>query len=196
MSVSALLGLRMASSKATGDFNDELSFMYIPIGASFDYMLGSMRFSGYATFDLGMSPKLKITVPSTGDSLEPKLSSLSRIRFGAFGEYFIIPALSVFAQGDYGMGGYKSDAGQKEIRLGGGENGETVALLAANENKLKGLTFGGGVAYYFPAPKSGASSPGSKVAPGKKPTKATGKKPGVKPKPKPKAPAPDAGTGL
>jgi len=196
MSVSALLGLRMASSKLTGAFVDELSFMYIPIGASFDYMLGSLRFSAYSTFDLGLSPKLKITVPATSASLEPKLASLSRIRFGAFGEYFIIPALSVFAQGDYGIGGYKSEKGEKEIDLGDTEQSKRIGFLSANDNKLKGLTFGGGVAYYFPPPNRGAVSTGSKAAPAKKPVRGTGKRPAVKPKPKPKAPPADAGSGM
>jgi hypothetical protein len=194
MSVSALLGARLTSSKATGDFNDELSLMYLPIGASFDYLLGRLRMSGYATFDLGLSAKLKISVPATGDSLEPKLASLSRIRFGALGEFFIIPALSVYGQADYGMGGYKNDTGGKEFRVNLPSSPDTPAQLATNDNKLKGLTFGGGVAYYFPPPKSGSVSSGSKAVPGKKPAKGTGKRPPAKPRPKPKAPP--AGTGL
>lgn len=184
MSVSALVGFRTTSTKATGAFNDEISFSYIPVGASVDYALGKIRTSAYFTYDLGMSPKIKLSVDSTKSSLDAKISGLSRLRFGALGEFFVMPSLSVFAQGDLAMGGYKNEAGALILADSAGDPLPTT--YQPNNNKLSGLTFGGGVSYYIftPASQLTGSAAGNKVAPGKKSVKPGAKKA----KPKPKAP--------
>ncbi len=184
MSVSALVGFRTTSTKATGAFNDEISFSYIPVGASVDYALGKIRTSAYFTYDLGMLPKIKLSVDSTKSSLDAKISGLSRLRFGALGEFFVMPSLSVFAQGDLAMGGYKNEAGALILADSAGDPLPTT--YQPNNNKLSGLTFGGGVSYYIftPASQLTGSAAGNKVAPGKKSVKPGAKKA----KPKPKAP--------
>lgn len=188
MSVSALVGFRTTSTKATGAFNDEISFSYVPVGASFDYALGKIRTSAYFSYDLGMSPKLKLSVDATQSSLDAKISSLSRLRFGALGEFFVMPSLSVFAQGDFAMGGYKNEAGA--LILADLDGGGVPTTFQPNNNKLSGLTMGAGVSYYLstPASQRTASAKGNKVVPGKKSVKPGAKKAKPMPMPKPKAP--------
>lgn len=184
MSVSALVGFRTTSTKAKGPFNDEISFSYLPVGASLDYSLGKIRTSAYFTYDLGMSPKLKLSVDSTKSSIDAKISGLSRLRFGVLGEFFVIPSVSVFAQGDYTLGGFKNEAGS--LILTAVEGDPLPVTYQPNDNKFKGLTFGEGVSYYVftPASQLTGSAAGAKAAPAKRAVK-----PGTKrAKPRPKAP--------
>lgn len=189
LSISTSVGYRMTSTSTKGPdaYNDDISFSYIPIGLSFDFSVKSFRTSGFFSYDLGMSPKIKLSVDKTGSSLDVKVAGLSRMRFGGRGEFFITPSFSLFGQGDYAMGQYKTDTGP--LDLADQEGNRLPAVLAPSESKLSGLTFGGGVAYYIMPPASqqkvtASPSKGSKgkATPGKKPAKPGAKR--TKPKPK------------
>lgn len=154
ISLSTSVGFRATTAKTLGPnaYNDEMKLNYLPVGVSLDFAVKNFRTSGYFNYDLGMSPKLKLSVDKTVSSLDAKISSLSRMRFGLLGEFFISPAFGLFAQADYAMGSFKNDTGS--LTLADQDGAPVPAIYVANDNKLKGLTFGGGISYYIMQPAS------------------------------------------
>jgi len=196
LSVSALVGFRMMSSATTsGLVNDTLKMSYVPVGASVDFAMSNLRFSGLFTYDLGLAPKFILSVQNPSNTLDLQMAKLSRLRFGALGEFFVMPALSVFGMFDYATGSFEIASGPLSI-FSEQANEEIKVNVVGGQNKLSALTFGGGVAYYIPTPKSQrtkveqepkSSGPASKKKPsGKGPAKKGNPKAGgAKSKPKP-----------
>jgi hypothetical protein len=180
LSVSALLGFRTMSASTDGAVKDTLSFSYLPVGLSVDFALKKLRASGYFSYDLGLGAKFALAVAQPANELDLKMQKLSRLRFGAFAEFFILNSLSVFGMGDYATGSFETTGGPLTIL-----DGEEVAVnVVGGQNKLSALTFGGGIAYYLPVPASQRAP-----EPVKPPAKTPGKKPagkgsGKKAKPK------------
>ncbi len=196
LSVSALVGFRMMSSATTsGLVNDTLSMSYVPVGASVDFAISKLRLSGLFTYDLGLSPKFILSVQNPSNTLDLQMAKLSRLRFGALGEFFVMPALSVFGMFDYATGSFEIASGPLSI-FSEQANEEIKVSVVGGKNKLSAMTFGGGIAYYIPPPKSQrtkveqepkSSGPASKKKPaGKGPAKKGNPKAGgAKSKPKP-----------
>jgi hypothetical protein len=185
-SISALLGFRMTNSATTsGAVNDTLGMSYVPVGASVDFAIKKLRASGYFAYDLGIGPKFVLTVAQPSNTLDLKMTGLSRMRFGALGEFFFMKSLSAFGMADYSMGSYSISGGP--LTIFNKETNEEVAVsVVGGKNKISALTFGGGIAYYIPAPMSQRGEAESKPATPKKPA---GKQPAKKVKPAKPAPA-------
>ncbi|MEY3902380.1 MAG: hypothetical protein RL189_1686, partial [Pseudomonadota bacterium] len=96
LSVTALLGFRTMSTTTNGDVKDTLSFSYLPVGLSVDFALKKLRASGYFSYDLGLGAKFALSVAQPANALDLKAQKLSRLRFGAFAEFFVMNSLSVF----------------------------------------------------------------------------------------------------
>lgn len=191
LSISALLGFRASSAKTAGAvMSDALSLSYIPIGASVDFALQKFRASVFAAYDLGMSPKLTLTESETKIETPVPLTGLSRLHFGAAGEFFVLPSLSLFAEGGFVTGSYTNADAPITLTLGSGADATKVeSKVVGGTNKISGFTVGGGLSYYIPAP---ASQRGAVKAETKPPPK-KGSKPAPK-KAKPK-PSPSEGEG-
>ncbi|MEY4064118.1 MAG: hypothetical protein RIR26_326 [Pseudomonadota bacterium] len=152
-SLSLLVGYRSTSAKTVGQFSDEIAFAYLPVGMSFDYASQKVRLSGYVNYDLGLSQKMKLTVEDTKSSLNAKISGLSRIRFGGLSEFFMNPNMGFSVFADYAMGSFKNESGTLNFSA---TSGETIpaSYVANAKNKISGISFGGGFAFYVPAPLS------------------------------------------
>ncbi|MFZ9518843.1 MAG: hypothetical protein ACO3A4_00030 [Silvanigrellaceae bacterium] len=184
LSLSAVLGFRMTNSAETkGTVNDTISMSYVPVGISVDFAMKKLRASGYFSYDLGIGPKFLLTAAQPSNSLDLKMSSLSRMRFGGLAEFFILKSLSVFGMGDYSMGSYAIAGGPLTI-FNTVSNEDVPVKVADGTNKFKAVTFGGGVAYYIPVPASQRGEAESRPTP----TKKSGGKPAPK-KAKPPKPA-------
>jgi hypothetical protein len=187
ISVSALLGFRMTNCATTsgGSVNDTIGMSYLPIGMSIDLAMKKLRTSAYFSYDLGIGPKFVLTVAQPSNTLDLKMTGLSRMRFGALGEFFILKSLSAFGMADYSTGSYTFGGGP--LTIFNKETNEEVAVsVVGGKNKISALTFGGGIAYYIPAPLSQRGEAESKPATPKKPA---GKQPAKKVKPAKPAPA-------
>ena len=171
--ISLLVGYRRTSAKTIGQFSDEVLFAYLPVGMSYDYASRKMRLSGYLNYDLGLSPQMKLTVENTGSTLNAKISGLSRIRFGGLSEFFMNPNVSFSIFADYATGGFKNESGTLNFEA---DSKELIpASYVANEkNKISGLSFGAGFAFYVPAPAS-QRPPSSPKTQKNRPAKKTGK---------------------
>lgn len=183
-SISLLVGYRNTSAKTVGQFSDEISFAYLPVGMSYDFSSRKVRISGYVNYDLGLSPQMKLTVESTKSTLDAKISGLSRIRVGGLSEFFMNPNISFNIFGDYAVGQFKNESGTLNFSA---DTGEIIpaSYVANPKNTISGLTFGGGFAFYLPAPVSQRPAPAPKsqrTRPAKKSGKPSTGKPGaVKP---------------
>lgn len=182
LGISVLLGFRGTSAKVDGQFNDERQFSYLPIGASVDYSMGSLRFSGYTLYDLSLGPKFIVSSGSTGTSANLEVKGLSRLRFGATGEFFILKNLSIFAGGDLVTGSFENGPGQISVKDEAG--GLLDVTVSASQNKISGFSFGGGVAYTYALSESKDST---RTKASKKQGKKQGKKPRKKTSKKKKA---------
>lgn len=165
LGVSALVGFRSTSAKVDGPFNDERQFSYLPIGASVDYSLGALRFSGLGIYDLAMSPKLTVSSASTNTKAELEVKGLSRLRFGALAEYFILKNLSVYASGELVTGSFENSEGSFAVQ--DNEKNPLDVTVSAVKNKMSGFSIGGGVAYTY-ALSTPAEEPKIKKSSGKK----------------------------
>lgn len=174
LSVSALLGFRTMSASTNGDVKDTLGFSYLPVGLSVDFALKKLRASGYFSYDLGLGAKFSLAVAKPANELDLKMQKLSRLRFGAFAEFFVLNSLSVFGMGDYATGSFETTGGPLTI-FDGNSNEEVPVNVVGGPNKMSALTFGGGVAYYIPVPASQRP-----VEPVKPPARTPGKKPAGK----------------
>lgn len=173
--VSAIVGFRGTSAKVEGPFNDEREFNYLPVGASVDYTLGSLKFSGYTLYDLALGPKLTVSSASTNTSAALDVKGLSRLRFGALGEFFILKNLSVFAGADLVSGSFENGPGQINVQDDAG--GLLDVTVSPVQNKVSGFSFGAGVAYTYALSASGSSEVSKEVKkPGKKSRKKVKKK--------------------
>ncbi|NBW83271.1 hypothetical protein EBR21_16095 [bacterium] len=191
LSISALLGFRMTNSATTsGSVNDTLAMGYVPVGMSVDFALKKLRLSGFFAYDLGISQKFVLTVAQPSNTLDLKMSGLSRMRFGGLGEFFILKSLSAFGMADYSMGSYTIAGGPLTI-FNSAANEEVAVKVVGSKSKLSAMTFGGGVAYYIPAPASQRGEGESKTTSPKKPA---GKQPAKKAKLAKPAPAGTTGT--
>lgn len=174
LGVSGLIGFRSTTAKVKGQFNDERLFNYLPVGASVDYTLGSFRLSASTLYDLAMSPKLIISSDETSTSADLEVKGLSRLRFGAVGEYFLLKNLSFFAGGDFVTGSFDNGVGQIAIK-----DGEKVVELAVSsaKNKISGFSFAAGIAYTYSLAKSDDANVSNKAKKqGKKVRKKTKRK--------------------
>jgi hypothetical protein len=196
LSVSLLAGFRMMSStsapSATAPIGDALKLSYLPLGASVDFAISKIRSSGYFSYDLGVGPSFILNVASPANSANLQMSKLSRMRFGALAEFFVMPSLSVFGNFDFSTGSFQLGAQTLSFASDGSDNVLQLSTQAG-VNKLSALSFGGGVAYYIPVPASQRPATGkdteSKEPASKKKPAGKGTAPAKKGKTKGKAPA-------
>lgn len=175
LGISGLVGFRSTSAKVEGPFNDERQFNYLPVGASVDYSMGPLRLSGSVLYDLAMSPKLSVSSGSTGTSAELEVKNMSRLRFGALGEFFFLKNLSVFAGGDFVTGGFENGPGQISVNDDAG--GLLEVAVSGVQNKISGFSFAAGIAYTYSLSKLDVASVSSEAKKqGKKLRKRTKKK--------------------
>lgn len=153
-SLSTSVGFRATKSDlASGAVQDTLKLNYVPIGLSADFAFQKLRLSGYANYDIGIGSSLNLSVPDPSNSVDIKLSKLSRVRFGALAEFFILNSLGLFASFDYAIGSYESGSGPLSLKDSGSDGSYNV-MVASSQNKLTGMTIVGGLSYYFAVPAS------------------------------------------
>lgn len=152
-SASLTAGYRMMTASTNdGVVKDNLSARYVPLGLSLDYAIKKFRASGYFSYDLGVGQKFVLQVSEPANSLDTKMSGLSRVRFGVAAEFFISKSLSIFSMADYSMGSYTISGGSLFIQDDAGTSSEVNVL--GGKNKFAALNFGAGIAVYFPPPTS------------------------------------------
>jgi hypothetical protein len=193
LSVSALVGFRMMSATTPPTekalIGDALKLNYVPVGASVDYAISKIRASGFFTYDLGVGSSFLLNVANPANSANLQMSKLSRMRFGLFSEFFIMPALSLFGSFDLSTGSFLLT--EQELSVASPGTDEVLKMKTiAGSNSLSATSFGAGIAYYIPVPASqkpitdeAPKGPASKKKPAGKGA------PAKKGKPKGKAPA-------
>ena len=149
-SFSAQIGYRKLNTTITKrEIDDSLGMSYLPVGLAFDFALHPFKTSAFLTYDHGLTSTFLLTSTTPYNSLDLKMSKLSRFRAGALTEFFISNPLSVFVFADYSSGSYTISEGPLTLNNTRTNKREELKV-SGGKNKLSAISFGTGLAYYLP----------------------------------------------